>query len=278
MTPVIEPEPTEETDVESEEESEPATPLSLPLSPVSPDRVRPVAMIATVATALLLLVAALWGYAAMLAVTLVLALVLAASWPALAGSVTPRPSSFVLAVSSVVVVLTSLREDLLWIAAAVALGIVLSFLHQLVRAPGRESLVLSLLAAFGGLLLVASATTMVALSHRAEPEGVVVVGMVAVVAAVLGDLLAGTRGAGPFLSFIALGAAIAAALLTSLLFPTLGALEAAGLGAAVGTVSWSFRRILSAQPAMLATQAQTAAGIGSVFVTGGVVYLFGLIA
>lgn len=278
MTPVIEPEPTDETDFESEVEPEPATPLSLPLSPVSPDRVRPVAMLATVATALLLLVAALWGYAAMLAATLVLALVLAASWPALAGSVTPRASSFVLAVSSVVVVLTSLREDLLWIAAAVALGIVLSFFHQLVRAPVRESLVLSLLAAFGGLLLVASATTMVVLSHRPETEGVVVVGMVAVVAAVLGDVLAGTRGAGPFLSFIALGAAIAAALLTSLLFPDLGTLEAAGLGAAVGTVSWSFRRILSAQPAMLATQAQAAAGIGSVFVTGGVVYLFGLIA
>lgn len=271
MTPVTEPEPIDETE-------QAATPLRLPLSPVSAERVRPVAVASAAVTALLLLAAAFAGYAVTLGLTLALAMVLAASWPALGGSVTPRATSTVLVVAGVVVVASAVREDLRWMAAAVAFGIVLSFFHQLLRAPGREALVLSLLASFGGLLLIASGATMAALSHRSDTRGVVAVGMAALVAALGADLLAATRGAGAYLSFVALGAAVAAALLVAVPFHEIDALEAAGLGAAVGTVSWSFRRVLAGQPAMLATRAQVAAGIGSVFATGAIVHLFGLIA
>lgn len=283
MTPVTEPEPIQEPIEgpvdEAAVEPEPAeTPLQLPLAPVAVDRVRPLAMAAAAVTALLVLGAALAGYAVTLGLALVLAVVLAVCWPALGGSVTPRATSALLAVSGAVVVASAVGEDQRWIAAAVAFGIILSFLHQLMRAPGREGLVLSLLASFGGLLLIASGATMAALSHRSETKGFVVVAMVALVAALLGDLLAGTRGAGAFLGFVALGAAVAGALLASLPFDEIGALEAAGLGAAVGTVSWSFRRILSGQPAMLAKGAQVAAGVGSVLATGAVVHLFAVIA
>lgn len=270
MTPVTEPDETAH--------DAPETPLRLPVSPISTTQVRPVAVAAAGVAAILLAAAALGGYAAGLGVALALALALAGSWPWVSGSVTPAPTAAVLATAAVLIVGSAVREDLQWIAAAVAFGIVASFFHQLLRAPGREGLVLSLLASFGGLALVASVTTMVGLLHRSDTTGFVVVAMVAVVAALLADLLVGSTGLRPYLSVVALVAAVAAALVTALWFDRVEALDAAGLGAAVGTVSWSFRRVLSGQPAILGTRGQVAAGIGSVFAVGAIVHLYGVIS
>lgn len=270
MAPVTEPDDTAYR--------EPETPLRLPVSPISTAQVRPVAVGAAAVAAVLLAAGALAGYAAGLGVAGVLALALAASWPWVSGSVTPGPTSAVLAVSSLLIVASAVRADLRWVAAAVAFGIVLSFFHQLLRAPGREGLVLSLLSSFGGLVLVASVTTMVGLLHRADTIGFVVVGMAAVVAALVADLLVGSTGLRPFLSVVALVAAVAAALVAALWFDRVEALDAAGLGAAVGTVSWSFRRVLSGQSAILGTRGQVAAGIGSVFAVGAIVHLYGVIS
>ncbi len=84
-----------------------------PASPVTSDRasalpavpaVQPVTVGAAVATGLVLLVAATIGYAAVLGTTLVLALVLAWCWPVLGGSVTPRATAVVLALSALAIV------------------------------------------------------------------------------------------------------------------------------------------------------------------------------
>ena len=45
----------------------------------------------------------------------------------------------------------------------------------------------------------------------------------------------------------------------------------------VGTVSWSFRRVLALQPAMLTVRGQVGAGVGSVLVVGAVVHLFSVL-
>jgi hypothetical protein len=279
MAPVTEPDPTESS---PHEEPEGATPLHLPMSPVGEDVPRPVALAAAAVAALLLAVASVAGYAATLGLTLVLALVLAATWPAGSGSLTPGATAVVLGASGLLIVGSALREDLRWVAAAVAFGAVLSFFHQLLRAPGREGLVLSLLASFGGLALLASAATMAALSHRPTTRGFVVVAMAAVMAALLADLLGGATVLRPFLSIVAFVAALAAAVVASVVaahwLDPVDALDAAGLGAAVGTVSWSFRRVLSGQAAMLGARAQVATGVGSVFVTGALVHLYGVIA
>ena len=112
--------------------------LRLPLTPVGADRIRWVSIAATLVAAVALLVAQSTGYAATLAVTLVLALAVAWGWPVLTGSFTPTATTLVLAVASVAIVLSALREDLLWVPAAAAFGIVLAFLGQLVRGTSRE--------------------------------------------------------------------------------------------------------------------------------------------
>lgn len=101
--------------------------------------------------------------------------------------------------------------------------------------------------------------------------------MAAVGAAVVTDLLVGVRGATPFLGFVALAAAVLAAVVGASLRGEVGTLEALGIGAAVGTVSWSFRRVLALQPAMLSVRGQIGAGAGSVLVVGAVVHLFSVL-
>lgn len=251
--------------------------LSLPLSPVAADRIRWVSVVATLVAAVALLVAQDSGYAATLGVTLVLALAVAWGWPLLSGSWTPMATTTVLAVASVAIVLSALREDLLWVPAAVAFGIVLAFFGQLVRRTGREGLVLTLLSSFGGLVVIASGTTAVVAADTGRGQAVAVVAMAAVGAAVVTDLLHGVRAAAPVLGFVALAAAVLAAVLAASRFAEVGVLEALGIGAAAGTVSWSFRRVLALQPAMLTVRGQVGAGVGSVLVVGAVVHLFAVL-
>ena len=248
--------------------------LHLPLSPAGADRVRWLSVAATLVAAVALLVAQGTGYAATLGVTLVLALAVAWGWPLLTGSYTPMATTVVLAVASVAIVLSALRQDLLWVPAAVAFGMLLAFSGQLVRRAGREGLVLTLLSSFGGLVIIASGTTAVVVANSDRGQAVAVVAMAAVGAAVVTDLLAGARTMAPFLGFVALAAAVLAAVVAASRGAEVSTLEALGIGAAVGTASWSFRRVLALQPAMLTVRGQASAGAGSVLVVGAVVHLF----
>lgn len=251
--------------------------LRLPLTPIGADRVRWASIASTLVAAVALLLAQGTGYAATLAVTLVLALAVAWGWPVLTGSFTPMATTGVLAVAAVAMVLSALREDLLWVPAAAAFGVVLAFFGQLVRRTGREGLVLTLLSAFGGLVVIASGTTAVVAADTERGQAVAVVAMAAVGAAVVTDLLAGVRAAVPLLGIVALVAAVLAAVLATTRIPEVGALEAVGIGAAVGTVSWSFRRVLALQPAMLTLRGQLGAGAGSVLAVGAVVHVFSVL-
>ena len=193
------------------------------------------------------------------------------------GSHTPRATTLVLAVGSVAIVLSALRQDLLWVPAAVAFGILLAFFGQLVRRTGREGLVLTLLSSFGGLAVIASGTTAVVAANSDRGQAVAVVAMAAVAAAVVVDLLPGVRVLVPFLGLVALAVSVLAAVVAATRFADVNALEALGIGAAVGTVSWSFRRVLSLQPAMLTRRGQVGAGVGSVLAVGAVVHLFSVL-
>ena len=246
------------------------------LSPAAAGRIRWVTVAATLVAAGALLVAQDSGYAATLGATLVLALAMAWGWPLLTGSRTPVATSGVLAVSSVAIVLSALRQDLLWVPAAVAFGIVLSFFAQLVRS-SREGLVLTLLSSFGGLVVVASGATAVVAANSDRGQAVAVVAMAAVAAAVVADLLVGVRALSRWLVVVALVAALVAALLAAWSTGQVGVPEALAVGALAGCGSWAFRRIFSLEPAMLGLRGQLAAATGSVLAVGAVVRLFSLL-
>lgn len=257
---------------------EPPGPLRLPLSPVSGDRLRPWSVAATLVAAVAVVVAAQSGYAALLGVVAVLALAVVAGWPAVGGSRTPAASSAVLALAAAGMLAATVRQDVRWLPAAVALGIVASFFHQLLRPPPRDGLVLTLVAAFGGLVLLASGSLLVASGHDAGSRPVLVVAMVAAGVGVVGDLLVPVRAVRPFLGFVVLLLGMAGAALAASWSDQLTVLGALGIGAASATLSWSFRRVLALQPALLGTVGQLAVGCGSVLLVGSVVRLFALLS
>ena len=252
--------------------------LRLPLSPTGADHVRPVTIGSVVMSAGALAVATAGGSSLVLVAALALALVLAWSWPVLGGSYTPQTTSIVLLVTAPAIVFTSLSEDLRWTAAAVALGIVLSFMGQLIRRKGREGLVLTLLASFGGLVPMASATLAVGSADVARGRAYLVVTMSAAIAAVVADLLVRKRRLAPFLGLVALVAAIVGAAIAGLFFDEVGGWAAVGVAAGAGSLSWSWRRIFALQPAMLGVRGQVAAGVGSVLMLGVLVHVFTLVS
>jgi hypothetical protein len=252
--------------------------LRLPLSPTGADHVRPVTIGSVVISAGALAVATAGGFSLVLVAALVLALVLAWSWPVLGGSHTPQTTSIVLLVAAPAIVFTALSDDLRWTAAAVALGIVLSFMGQLIRRTGREGLVLTLLASFGGLVPMASATLAVGSADVARGRAYLVVTMSAAIAAVVADLLVRKRRLAPFLGLVALVAAIVGAAIAGLFFDEVGGWAAVGVAAGAGSLSWSWRRIFALQPAMLGVRGQVAAGVGSVLMLGVLVHVFTIVS
>ena len=232
-----------------------------------------VTLATTVVGAGALLVAGAAGQGALLAVTLVLSLVLAWSWPSISGTFTPEATSVVLALSAVAIVLSSLRDDLRWVAAAVAFGIVLSFFAQLRRTSGRDGLVMSLLSAFGGLVLIASGTTAVVVSGTDRGRAVVVVAMAAVVAALVADLIVGVVRHAALLMAVAVLMGVVAAVGVGLGLNGVGTVTAALVGAGVGAVSWALRRVLSLQPGIATLQGQVGAGVGCLLAVGAIINL-----
>ena len=105
-----------------------------------------------------------------------------------------------------------------------------------------------------------------------------VVTMAAAAAAVVADLLVRKRALAPFLGLVALSAAIAGALIAGLFFDDIGGWVAVGVAAGAGSLSWSWRRVLALQPAMIGARGQIASGVGSVLLVGVVVHIFTVVS
>jgi hypothetical protein len=249
-------------------------PLRLPLSPMSADRIRPWSVAGTVVGAGALVIAAQFGYAALLGTVGALAIAVVAGWPLLGGSHTPAESSVVLALAGVAILAATVTTHGRGVAAAVALGVIASFFHQLLRPPPRDGLVVSLVAAFGALMLLASGALLVLSGHDATATPVLVVGLIVCAVGVVGDLLAPVPRIGPFLGFVVLLVGMGAAALAGSWSDTVTTWGAVGIGAAVATVSWSVRRVFALEPALLGIRGQLALGAGSVLATGALLRLF----
>lgn len=118
------------------------------------------AVIGGVVTAALVILGAYAGHDVSAYAVLAAGLALAWGWPLLLGLPRPTGISLVLAAASVgmagVVVFSARDDGMQDLSVVLAGGLVLAFLHQLVRTDGRESLVVSLAGCSLGLAVLAS--------------------------------------------------------------------------------------------------------------------------
>lgn len=195
---------------------------------------------------------------------------LAWGWPRLINLPSPRGTSSVLAGTAVALAVTMLAsgagDRTRWAGAVLCVGLIASFLHQLLRQDGRPRLVMTLAGTALGLgILGAGAYYIAAIDTHEARRLMLAVGLAALAGSVLDGVAGATSrrlelGAGQCL----LGAAVAMAAVIA------GAdvLGAALAGAAAGLLSWACLRTTVTLATSAHTRAQVAAGCACVLVCG----------
>lgn len=250
---------------------------------VFPDRAAPPArrygMVgATILLSALIALSAFADEYLLAAAVAVTGLSLAAFWHPMLGLGRSRVPTLLLtavALTMVAVVhLTDTSPFLRHLPIVVAGALVLVFLHQLVRRPPRAHLTESIAVSVTGVALLASGAGMLPLTRTLDGSELLAVGLAAVGAGALGDLLVGrgTMHAWQLPISMLLGgwAAVAASALTHA--PTLA--HAALLGFIVAAVSHAVRRVLAPHPLLGTVPGQVCAAAASICSVGIVIYAF----
>lgn len=238
---------------------------------------RPLAIAATVAFAALV---ALTGYASPGFVALAVALagfVLAWGWPVLLSLPSPRGTSGVLAIGTVLMTGTALvtRDDpyLEWMPAALAVSVIVAFLHQLMRRDGRPRLTESVAATISGLAIISAGTALAPIPHMLAGEHALAATMAGLGVGALADPCISMRRLRRWALFIAMVGGGAAAMVVSALAGAPMAGPAALLGLLAAAISHAARRVLAPLPATAMPRAQLAAAATSSLLIGVVVYV-----
>ena len=252
-------------------------PVDGPVPVVPQPGVRPLVPLAVVAFSGLLVLSVLAGVPFVAAAVALGGGVLAWGWAGLLGLPSPRGTTSVLAFGTVAAVLTGAltRTDpfLRWMPAALALSMLVAFLHQLLRRDGRPRLVESVVSVVTGLAVVVSGACLVPLALTADGGTVMAAAGAALGVAALVDLLARWVRLRPWLVPAALvagtvGAAGVAAALGGVSLPAAGL-----LGLLCAAVSSTLRGVLGVLPAMSGRRSQLACASASVLGCGVVVYV-----
>ncbi|MDO5629944.1 MAG: hypothetical protein Q4G43_16640 [Mobilicoccus sp.] len=231
--------------------------------------------------AALLAASALSGRPGVVIAALVVPMVmLAIGWVPLLRLPSPRGTTVVQLLAVVVLLVPTLVRPewtLAWLPGAVAVAMIASFVHQLVRRDARPRLVESVSASASGVALLSSAVCLVPLAGGAAGRDAIVAVMVATAAATLPDVGLGREPR----SAIAYACAAASVVLGAL--AALGAHTLLGTtpqpvavillaGAMAGAGSYALRQIQSVLPSLWGRRAQFASAAGSVLCTGAVAY------
>ncbi len=205
-------------------------------------------------------------------------LCLALMWHPLLGLAHPRVPTLLLAAAGLatvaVVQLTTTDPFLRHVPSVVAAALVLAFLHQLARRPPRDQLTESVAATVGGVAILVAGAGLLPLTRTLDGRAVLAVGLAAVGAGALGDLLVG-RGSMhawqlPISMLLGGWAAIAVAVVAEA--PSIA--HAALLGFLVAAVSHAVRRILAPHPLLATVPGQVCAAAASILSVGVVIYAF----
>ena len=246
--------------------------------PVVPQpRVRPLVPLAVVAFSGLLVLGVLAGVPFVAAAVALGGGVLAWGWAGLLGLPSPRGTTSVLAFGTVAAVLTGALTQtdpfLRWMPAALALSMLVAFLHQLLRRDGRPRLVESVVSVVTGLAIVVSGACLVPLAQTADGGAVMAVAGAALGVAALVDLLARWVRLRPWLVPAALVAGTVAAAGVAAVLGGVSIPAAALLGLLCAAVSSTLRGVLGVLPAMSGRRSQLACASASVLGCGVVVYV-----
>ncbi len=203
-------------------------------------------------------------------------LVLAGGWVLLLGLPSPRGTTAALAGAGAILLTggllsQELQESLL--PGAVALAMIVEFVHQLARRDGRPRLVESVSGSITGIAILTSGACVLLLSGRPEGAAISVAVFGAVAIGSLADIGLRWGAGGPIAGMAAglLGAAVAmwlgTALGTGLSTPSLALVGALAAGS-----SYALRQVQSVLPTLFGRRAQLGSGIASVLATGVLAY------
>lgn len=235
------------------------------------------AAILSIALALAAIYGQTWTVVAALALPMVL---LAFGWVPLLRLPSPRSTTTVQLLSAAIILVPSVlapSATLAWLPGAVALAMLVTFVHQLVRRDARPRLVESVSASASGVALLSSAVCLIPAADSAHGRAAIVAVAAAAAASTLADVGLGRTPR----SFVAVMCAICAVVLGALVSVAsvlwMGQaqlpLVAAGVAGAVAAASsYAVRQFQSVLPALWGRRAQFASAASSVLCTGAVAY------
>src|SRR6478736_733 len=250
--------------------------LKEPVLPALATVRRPIAVIATIVLAALLVLALLADPVLLAAGLAWAGIVVAWGWPTLLGSSSRFGSSLAIGVTGVLApvaaVATTDEPYLRLVPVALVIGLAIMFGHQMVRRDGRPRLTESIGITSLGLAVVALGTTWMPLSRTDRASDIALIGFVAIAVASLADLVAGFTRVRPWMLPLAMllggaGAMVAASVIGS---PAAG--PAALVGFLCAAVSHATRRLLSVLPAVTSVRGQLSTAAASLLVPGVVAY------
>ncbi|MBM6401526.1 hypothetical protein [Phycicoccus sonneratiae] len=237
---------------------------------------RPVISVATVVLAALLVLALRTDPLVLAAGLAWTGLVLAWGWPRLLGSSSRFGSALAVGVTAVLAPAAAVAPTddpyLRLVPVALAIGLGLMFVHQIVRRDGRPRLTESIGVTAFGLALLAVGTTWLPLARAARPTDVATVALVAVAVGAVADLGAGLGAVKAWLLPIAMVLGAAGALVAASVIGTPRPGTAALVGLLAAAVSHAMRRVLVVLPPVTALRCQLSAAAAGLLVTGVVAY------
>ena len=238
---------------------------------------RPLTMVTTMAFAALV---GLTAYASpgFVAVSVALAgLVLAWGWPQLLSLPSPRGTSTVLAVGTVLmtaaVLLTDEAPYLQWMPAAMAVSVIVAFLHQLMRRDGRPRLAESVSASVTGLAVISAGIALAPIPEVLHGDHALAAAMAGLGLGVLADPLIKVPRLRQWALFISMVLGGLAGMLVSVVADHPRLWPAALLGLFSAAVSHAARRVMAVLPATAMARAQLAVGASSSLLVGVVAYV-----
>lgn len=206
--------------------------------------------------------------------------VLAWGWAGALGLPAPRGSMVVVLLGSLALVLAVAARDaepwLMWVPAALSIGMIVALGHQLLRVDGRPRLTESVSSVVLALALAACGALLVPPVHTSQGRWLVLAALAAALASAVTDLLGRVPAARQWLTALAMLAGGAAAVSVALV-----AQEAWTtwllVGVTSGALSHAMRAVMAPLPTMAQTRPRLVCAVASILVVGVVPYLVAVI-